>query len=435
VTHTLFIQLPSIGSEDNTPVDWALFSYDADGQNQKVAGDTQCPLSDVMSKTSDHPDKRIVALAPGNDVVQTIISVPAGQKKHLQRTLPFLIEEDIATPIEDMHLCAEPVQEGKTRVSVVSHQAMQYWQQLLKSAQIDADWLLADSAALTLDNQLNILLDPQRALFFCPGQAVINTEFDNLTFIAETLIEQCSSAGNDEAIKTGKLWVSHQLSETQQAATAALTTQFEIAGTTLQQRPISNHFDFCCTQLHSWLKQHQNEMPHNLLTGDYRSSSKQQNKKAPKWRLLAITASACLLIKLAVDIGSGFYLNQQTVKIDEEIKTLYHELFPQDKRIVNVKVQMQNHLKGQAVHSDSSFMPLFGFMAEAIANLNHADSVQLQQLRYNDENQTLLVDIHVKDVQQLEDIKQFIDARNVSASILSANEEREWIKGRVKLTL
>ncbi|EGG99590.1 hypothetical protein imdm_930 [gamma proteobacterium IMCC2047] len=80
-------------------------------------------------------------------------------------------------------------------------------------------------------------------------------------------------------------------------------------------------------------------------------------------------------------------------------------------------------------------MPLFGFMAEAIANLNNADSVQLQQLRYNDENQTLLVDIHVKDVQQLEEIKLFIDARNVSASILSANEEHEWIKGRVKLTL
>jgi hypothetical protein len=56
-------------------------------------------------------------------------------------------------------------------------------------------------------------------------------------------------------------------------------------------------------------------------------------------------------------------------------------------------------------------------------------------LRYNDKTQTLLVDLQVRDIQQLERFKQFLTTRNINTDILSANEDQQWIKGRIRLSL
>jgi general secretion pathway protein L len=429
VTHTLFIQLPS-AMQTNEPVtvDWALFDAE-----QKVAGASSCSLADTVAQTADFPDKLIVALVPGADILQTQLTIPVGQKRHLQRTLPFLVEEEIATPIEEMHLCAGPVQGDQARVLVTSHSAMQTWLQQLKAHQIEADWLLPDSTALAADSELEILLDSQGAHFYCPQQPVINTEFINLTFIADTLIEQFPE---DQKPSSGSLLVSKQLSETEQAAAAALATQFEVSGISLQQQTIESRFDFCCSQLLPRLQQDKSDTLINLLNGDYRSTSKRQNSSTPKWGMLTAAVVLCILIKLLLDLGAGLYLNHQSDKLDEQINALYHDLFPQDKRIINAKVQMQNHLNGQASNvGGSSFMPLFSYVAEALNNQEDIKNTQLQQLRYNDKNQTLMVDINVKDVQQLEQLKHMIEARNIKVTILSANEERQWIKGRIRLAL
>ena len=429
MTHTLFIQLPSaMQTSEPTTVNWALFDAE-----QKVAGASGCSLADTVAQTSDFPDKLIVALVPGADILQTQLAIPVGQKRHLQRTLPFLVEEEVATPIEEMHLCAGAIKNDQIQVLVASHNAMKIWFQQLKAHRIEADWLLPDSATLGAGNQLEILLDSQGAHFYCPQQPVINTELINLTFVADTLIDQLP---DNKKPAIGSLLVSKQLSEKEQSTVAALATQFEVAGISLQQQPIESRFDFCCTQLVSRLQQGKSNNLINLLNGDYRSTSKRQNNRTPKWGMLAAAVALCIFIKLLLDVGSGLYLNHQSNQLDEQVNALYHDLFPQDKRIINAKVQMQNHLNSQTGNiGGSSFMPLFSYVAEALDNQDDIQSTQLQQLRYNDKNQTLMVDINVKDVQQLEQLKHMIEARNVNVTILSANKERQWIKGRMRLAL
>ena len=144
----------------------------------------------------------------------------------------------------------------------------------------------------------------------------------------------------------------------------------------------------------------------------------------------------CVITKVGFDLGTGIYLDQQSEQLDQQITTLYRELFPQDKRIINPKVQMQNHLNQQSGQaSNAGFMTLFSYVAAALDEINEPANNLLQQLRYNDNNQSLMVDIQIKNVQQLEQLKQIIESHQVSVSILSANEEQQWIKGRLRLTL
>lgn len=428
MTNTLFIQLP-IGAQnaETANVDWALY----DAQQQKTAGGYAEPVS-TAQKALSGSDVQVIGLVPACDVLQTHIKVPPGQKRHLQRTLPFLVEEDIATPIEDMHLCASPVSHGEAQVLAASHGTMQSWLKILKANQIEPDWLLVDSAAMGLTSDLEILIDSECARFYCQHQPLITAELNNMTLIADRLL---ASFGDNQHPASGTLILSETLNETEKSSAEALATQFEVEGIELQRQTIQNRFDYQCQQLLRRLQQPASGALINLLSDQYRSTSQRQRKSTPNWKALAATIALCVGLKLVFDLGAGLYLNYQSAQLDDQITTLYQDLFPQDKRIVNVRVQMQNHLNNRsAATSGSDFMLLFGHMADAIKNQNNRSGTQIEQLRYNDKTQTLLVDLQVGDIQQLERLKQVIEARNISADILSANEEQQWIKGRVKLS-
>ena len=428
MTHTLFIHLTACNqTAEHTAVDWLLF----DALEHKIAGGQQQLLSSVLEQTAEHSDVQIIVLVPGEQVLQTTLNIPAGQKRHLQRTLPFLVEEYLATPIEDMHLCVGSVQHHQARVLAVSHTVMQQWLELLKSHHIEPDCLIPDTSAAGLASELEIIIDPQAATFSCHPLALIKTDLHNLTLIADHFID---SFAEGQRPASGTLLMIESLNESQKSAAEALATQFEVEGIKIHRQTISHGFDYSCEKLLSKLHHKQPSSLVNLLTGSYRNPTQRQRNKAPNWLALAATIVLCIVIKLVFDLGSGIYLNYQSTQVDNTITALYQELFPQDKRIVDARVQMQNHLnKATHTNTDFDFMFLFGHMAEALENLDN--SSQLQQLRYNDKNQTLLVDINVRDIQQLEQLKQRIESHNISATILSANKERQWIKGRVRLSL
>jgi len=430
VIDTLFIRLIAPAKDsDDTLADWALFN----AQNSRIAGDYQQPLTTVAVQKTDKDDVQIIVLVPGEEVLQTALTIPAGQKRHLQRTLPFLAEEHLASPIEDMHLCANNIQGDQASVLAVSHSRMQQWLDLLKTHNIEPDWLLPDTAAATLCGELAIFIDNKIAIFSDQNQSTIKTELHNLSFIADRII---SSFAEGQRPASATFVLNDSLDETVKAAAEALALQFEVEGIEIERETTGQLFDYNCEKLLNPLQQGRTSPLVNLLADNYRSTSKRQRKNSPKWGMLAATIALCIGLKLLFDLGSGLYLNFQSNQLDTQITALYQDLFPQDKRLVNVKVQMQNHLNTQDNNrSAAGFTQLFGQMAQALQSLDNSNGTQLQQLRYNNKNQTLLVDINVRDIQQLEQLKQIVESHNISADILSANEEQQWIKGRVRLSL
>ena len=125
MTHTLLLHLkPSADAIAPPLVDWALF----DAQNNKLQGEYHQPITTLISQAANDNNAQLVVLIPGEDILQTTLKIPVGQKRHLQRTLPFLVEEHIASPIEDMHLSAGHIHNGEASVLAVSHSALQGWQ-------------------------------------------------------------------------------------------------------------------------------------------------------------------------------------------------------------------------------------------------------------------------------------------------------------------
>jgi general secretion pathway protein L len=429
MTHSLFIQLTQdTATNSSAPVNWALF----DDESLRVDGACNAPLETLSESLNTVPTPQVIVLIPGQEVLQTNLQVPATQKRHLQRTLPFLVEEHIATPIEDMHLSASSLQGNVVSIFGISHARMKFWHALTKQHSISADAMWPDNLLGNLNpDELKIIIDNSEASFHYPQQPVINAPLSNLSFVADSFLSSLA----EEPPQSATLVLAENLNQTASTTAQALATQLEVEGLSISTETTGNCFEYRCASVVNLIPSNQASKLPNLQSGAYQVTTERQRRNAPNWRAIAATITFSILLKLVFDVGTGLYLNYQTRQVDNQITSLYKELFPQDRKIIysKVRVQMQGHLnqQGSALEANG-FLTLFSHLAKALKN---SDQAKVQQLRYNDQNQTLMLNIRVQKIKHLEQLKQGLANGNITAAILSANEEQQWVEGRIRLSL
>ena len=69
------------------------------------------------------------------------VTVSPEEKKHLQQALPFLLEEQLAEDIEDLHFATCPLDKTTFGVAVCRHSAMAAWEDLLADLPELPQWL------------------------------------------------------------------------------------------------------------------------------------------------------------------------------------------------------------------------------------------------------------------------------------------------------
>ena len=83
-----------------TLVDWAVLDFDGN----KVDGGFNAVLEQLDDLRPVARSMQTVVIAPGEDILFRKLTVPARQKRYLKQTLPYLMEEVIAEPVEHMHI-------------------------------------------------------------------------------------------------------------------------------------------------------------------------------------------------------------------------------------------------------------------------------------------------------------------------------------------
>ena len=108
-------------------------------------------------------DERIIGLLPGEDVAFRVLPNPPRGGPRLQAAARFLLEDSIAEPIDEMHVCpvravfsnpgvdaASGFENG--RCLAVSHAVMATWIEAFEASGVFPDFLTADFLALPFDD-------------------------------------------------------------------------------------------------------------------------------------------------------------------------------------------------------------------------------------------------------------------------------------------
>ncbi|MCH8134698.1 MAG: hypothetical protein IIB77_01815 [Proteobacteria bacterium] len=107
-------------------------------------------MSGALSEAkADIGDREVIVLVPSAEVLTTSVDIPLRAGAKLQAALPYALEEYLADDIDKLHFAAGPRRaSGKTPVSVVSHEQLAEWINLLAGADIHASSIIADSYGL-----------------------------------------------------------------------------------------------------------------------------------------------------------------------------------------------------------------------------------------------------------------------------------------------
>lgn len=131
-----------IGEDPHQPANWIA----VDSSGARRGSPSTGMLSDAKG---DIGDRDVIVLVPSAEVLTTSVDIPIRGGAKLQAALPYALEEYLADDVEKLHFAAGSRRaSGRTPVSVVNHERLQSWLEILDNADINASSIVADSYGL-----------------------------------------------------------------------------------------------------------------------------------------------------------------------------------------------------------------------------------------------------------------------------------------------
>jgi len=388
-------------------------------------------LSDIESRhvQEDSANGKVSATVfiPSQHVLCSNVDIPKKQQRHLDKILPFLCEEKIASDIDDVHIATGAIQAEKASIRVIEKETLESLLSYLERYDIRALQVFCDSD-LVLENENLLWLDSEIACLITNNQSV-TTDAHN----AVTLIDSWYDAQVTDALEPLNVFITSAEPSTEVQLTIdqwrSQNAQIDITTNTAKGATLTESLWL----LRERFKQGKlsdvdviNPRGINLLSGPYQPQSLESH--SGRWR--AVVQAACILFafNFIYLLGSGLYWQRQADQVQAKNEALYREYFPQDRRIVNIKTQTLNHLQQQSTTSDNGALRLLSELLPSWQE--HKRHITLKSLRYQQQRNELLLEIDAKSIGRLDQLRQSLGNR---AELLSANEDGDrGANGRLK---
>jgi general secretion pathway protein L len=395
MAETLLIRLAA-GTRDFR--DWVL--VDEQGQGK---GPVQTGVPDVGIINGV---RRVVVLVPGAEVTLAEARVPGRNRQRLLRAIPYALEEQLATDVEQLHFALGPVGEGdRYPVAVVERSIMDAWAAVLRENGIQAEQLIPETLALPPDAGWSLMVDGETVLVRSGDYAGFAVDSDNLPVLFSLF----------------------------QAKQQAPETARVFGSTVLDLEAVDVEFIDERVQPLEVLARGWAQAPGiNLLQGAY-SRREEWGRLLRPW-----IASAALLLAgfILVGVSTGlnyFHLSQQREQLSAEIEDVYRKAFPRARRIVNPRAQMEQKLKQlqrRAGGGNTDFLAMF---AETASVVRVTKGIDVRGASYR--NGRLDLDLQADNLQILDSLKQaLVSSGLMNAEIQSASTQADQkVKSRMRV--
>ncbi|KTA93160.1 general secretion pathway protein GspL [Aeromonas salmonicida subsp. smithia] len=305
VSESLVIRL---GTNAQQPVEWLVWSAK---EEEIIASGTLASahaLGELRERAGGRP---VVTLVPGSDLIFRRVSLPGKYSRQAAAALPYLLEEQIASDVDELHLVVLGHEGHDVDLMAVDKEKMQTWLGWLEAAGLKSQQLLPDVLALpqAADGWSALQLGKEWLLRQGPCQGIVAdepllamllaVEAEPVTIHSHTPVPPIPNAN----------W---------QAADPELPMLLLAKGALNCQA--------------------------NLLQGPYRPQT-EYSRYWLQWRKVAVVAGLLLLVALTQRGVHLYQLVEQDKALKAEIRQVYTRIFPGETRIVNVRSQMAQHLK------------------------------------------------------------------------------------------
>jgi general secretion pathway protein L len=358
---------------------------------------------------------RVVALAPGIDCVLTQARIPGRNRQKLLRAVPYALEEQFSEDVEDLHFSLGPAQAGgEYPVAVVAIERMNALLEVFTQAGLEVNQLVPDILTIPCPaDTVCALIDGEVSLVRSGPYSGFAVDTENLgLLLASQLDKGEDDTGEDDTVS---VHITVPAGATlPDLASLGARVEIEHTGDTA--------LDVLARGLSS--------PSIDLLQGAY-SRSREWGKLWLPWRATAALLLTGLVMAHVVMGIDYVRLKQQRADLNAQIETVFKEAFPDTKRVINPRVQMQQQLEQMQRQrgGGSQFMSLLARSGDVLRSSGDLD-ITGASFRAG----RLDLDLTVANLQILDKLKQTLAARGLDVEIQSATTEAgERVKSRLRI--
>jgi general secretion pathway protein L len=346
-----------------------------------VAASGQSPLSEIPQLLTSYSCTEIRFIIPGEQVTSLVASVPKGSAKQAAKALPYIIEDQIASPIEDMHLVHGDISaDRQCLVLVIDKQLMFHYHSIAKELGVPVTCIFPEYLGLApVELPQGIFIDNQFILRQQDGTALV-----------------LSNAPEHQALIP------------------------------------SSFTEISADQFIAKLVDLTPDSSGNLLQGEFRL---RRSRRLAWQKSLAISIAASLVLSIGYVLSAGWYFHQQATTNEDTARSLYMSLFPEDKRIINIRKQMQGHLEEiQGTPGKQAFFGILSELSNSIAQLP-TNSLSPRLMQFNNKDKSLIVEIQATSVSDTSTLQKYLTDRHLASEVLSITKNDVGVIARVEVTL
>lgn len=326
---------------------------------------------------------------PVEAVTACAVRLPTQKARWLRQALPFAVEELLAEDVEQMHLAlGSTLEDGRHRVYALKRKWL-------------ADWLA---------------LSGEQA----PAAIVVDADLLPATGTSLCWLWQRWLLGGEEPTRLALAPHDWPLLA-ERCATPRIA--FAAAGTPTPEpvdevQPVENPF--------AWLA---GQPGQDLAQGDF--AARQGSADWARWKPLLGAVGLCVLMQWGFYLVQGWQLNQAGQAYEADSAALYRELFPQDRRVINLRAQFDQHLASAAGSGHGRLLATLGQASPAL--LAEGGQVQIQQLDFSDSRGDLSLQVQASGFDALERLRERLIEAGLSVELGSASREATGVSARLVL--
>ncbi|MDN3632374.1 type II secretion system protein GspL [Vibrio lentus] len=378
-----------LSSEPQSPVQWLVWST----SQQEVIASGELSSWEQLDELTPYAEKRsCIALLPGNECLIKRVEIPKGAARQFDSMLPFLLEDEVAQDIEDLHLTILDKDASHATVCGVDREWLKHALELFREANIIFRKVLPDTLAVPFEEQGISALQIDQHWLLRQGhyQAVSISE----AWLPMFLQSDWVVAGEEEQATTIFSYTAMPSDDVQQQSGVEWQAKpAELVMSLLSQQAITSSV--------------------NLLTGTFKTKSS-FSKYWRVWQKVAI--AACLLVAVIV--------TQQVLKVQQyeaqaeayraESERIFRAVLPGKQRIPTIsylKRQMNDEAKkyGGSGEGDS----LLGWLALLPETLGQVKSIEIESIRYDGNRSEVRLQAKSSDFQHFETVRVKLEEKFV----------------------
>ena len=321
------------------------------------------------------PSPQIIGILPAELCASFVRRCPPAQKKYLNKTLPYLVEDDIASSIDEMHCLSQPIGNSQIRVLAIGRDKISECLNQAEALGLKLDKLYIDADLIEMPTD-----DKFQKVITCNGRQLIKT---SKGLIAS--LNQQDSAGHIQ-----------ELTDPTAAIRAVPSDESGILG-------MKNIQAFCIDGTQPVING--SCPPLNLLQGDFAPRQTAAARAATVHKVLML-AMVVLFVQMSYWLIAGATYQEKAEALRQQSEATYRGLFPEDKKIIDLVAQAEGHLS-QLNNSTQghSFQALLAELGKAIKANDKESTILLKSVQYQKATGQLRAELVAKQISAVEKVQ------------------------------